>query len=121
MEMLLQARSFAPSIYNRILGVYKNCLQMRELITELLDFRKQEQGYMTIKVSEHNLVDFVYESYLLFQEYAAQRQITFRFNKAQDVIPVWYDKKQLQKVMNNLISNAFKHTKEGGKNHSFRA
>lgn len=46
---------------------------MRELITELLDFRKQEQGYMTIKVSEHNLVDFVYESYLLFQEYAAQR------------------------------------------------
>lgn len=115
MEMLLQARSFAPSIYNRILGVYKNCLQMRELITELLDFRKQEQGYMTIKVSEHNLVDFVYESYLLFQEYAAQRQITFRFNKAQDVIPVWYDKKQLQKVMNNLISNAFKHTKEGGK------
>lgn len=88
---------------------------MRELITELLDFRKQEQGYMTIKVSEHNLVDFVYESYLLFQEYAAQRQITFRFNKAQDVIPVWYDKKQLQKVMNNLISNAFKHTKEGGK------
>lgn len=65
---------------------------MRELITELLDFRKQEQGYMTIKVSEHNLVDFVYESYLLFQEYAAQRQITFRFNKAQDVIPVWYDK-----------------------------
>ena len=115
MEMLLQARTFAPSIYNRILGVYKNCLQMRELITELLDFRKQEQGYMTIKVSEHNLVDFVYESYLLFQEYAAQRQITFRFNKAQDVIPVWYDKKQLQKVMNNLISNAFKHTKEGGK------
>lgn len=115
MEMLLQARSFAPSIYNRILGVYKNCLQMRELITELLDFRKQEQGYMTIKASEHNLVDFVYESYLLFQEYAAQQQILFKFNKTQDVIPVWYDKKQLQKVMNNLISNAFKHSKEGGK------
>ena len=114
MEMLLQARSFAPSIYNRILSVYKNCLQMRELITELLDFRKQEQGYMTIKVSEHNLVDFVYESYLLFQEYAAQHQITFKFNKTQDIIPVWYDKKQFQKVMNNLISNAFKHTKEGG-------
>lgn len=115
MEMLLQARSFAPSIYNRILGVYKNCLQMRELITELLDFRKQEQGYMTIKASEHNLVDFVYESYLLFQGYAAQQQILFKFNKTQDVIPVWYDKKQLQKVMNNLISNAFKHSKEGGK------
>lgn len=113
-EMLLQARSFPPSIYNRILGVYKNCLQMRELITELLDFRKQEQGYMTIKVSEHNIVDFIYENYLLFQEYALQRQITFKFHKTHDYIPLWYDKKQIQKVMNNLISNAFKHTPKGG-------
>ena len=115
MEMLLQTRTFPPSIYNRILGVYKNCLQMRELITELLDFRKQEQGYMTIKVREHNVVDFVYEIYLLFQEYALQRQITFTFHKTHDNIPLWYDKKQFQKVINNLISNAFKHTPIGGK------
>lgn len=114
MEMLLQVRSFAPTVYNKILGAYKNSLQLRELITELLDFRKQEQGYMTIKVSEHNIVDFLYENYLLFQEYALQRQISFNFRKTNDSINVWYDAKQLQKVMNNLISNAFKHTKEGG-------
>lgn len=114
MEMLLQVRSFAPNVYNKILGVYKSCLQLRELITELLDFRKQEQGYMTIKVSEHNIVDFVYEHYLLFQEYAAQRQITFHFEKSSDDISLWYDAKQMQKVINNLISNAFKHTKAGG-------
>lgn len=114
MEMLLQARTFAPTVYNKILGVYKNCLQLRELITELLDFRKQEQGYMTIKVSEHNMVDFVYENFLLFQEYASQRQIQFNFRKTNDHINVWYDAKQMQKVMNNLLSNAFKHTKEGG-------
>lgn len=89
-------------------------MQMRELITELLDFRKQEQGYMTIKVSEHNIVDFVYENHLLFQEYALQRQVTFKFNKTHDSILLWYDKKQLQKVMNNLIYNAFKYTKDGG-------
>lgn len=114
MEMLLQIRSFAPNVYNKILGVYKSCLQLRELITELLDFRKQEQGYMTIKVSEHNIVDFVYEHYLLFQEYAVQRQITFNFEKSSDTINLWYDAKQMQKVINNLISNAFKHTKAGG-------
>ncbi len=114
MEMLLQVRSFAPTIYTKILGVYKSSLQLRELITELLDFRKQEQGYMTIKVSEHNIVDFIYENYLLFQEYAVQRKITFRFQKTNDIINVWYDAKQLQKVMNNLLSNAFKYTKEEG-------
>ncbi len=80
----------------------------------MLDFRKQEQGFMTIKVSEQNIVDFIYENYLIFQEYALQRKINFKFNKSQDYILMWYDAKQMQKVMNNLISNAFKHTKEGG-------
>lgn len=113
-EMLLQKRSFIPTIYNQILGIYKSSLQMRELIAELLDFRKQEQGYMTIKVREHNLVDFAYENYLLFQEYAAQRRIIFKFHKSNDIIPVWYDAKQMQKVINNLLSNAFKHVQDGG-------
>lgn len=114
MEMLLQVRSFTPNIYNRILGVYKSCLHMQDLITELLDFRKQEQGHMTIKVSQHNIVNFVYEHYLLFQEYAMQKQIEFHFEKSSDNIPLWYDAKSMQKVMNNLISNAFKYTKEQG-------
>ena len=114
MEMLLQMRSIAPNIYNKILKAYKSSLQLRELITELLDFRKQEQGYMTIKVSEHNIVDFVYEHYLFFQEYAAQRRITFNFEKSSDCIHLWYDARQMQKVINNLISNAFKHTPAGG-------
>lgn len=114
MEMLLQMRSFAPTAYNKILKVYKSSLQLRELISELLDFRKQEQGYMHIKASENNLVDFVYETYLLFQEYAIQHQISFNFHKTHDNISIWFDPKQMQKVVNNLLSNAFKHVKEGG-------
>lgn len=113
-EMLLQVPSFVPSVYNKLLRVYKSSLQLQELITELLDFRKQEQGHMKIKVSEYNIVDFLYENYLLFQEYAVNKQIKFRFNKMNDVINVWYDAKQMQKVLNNLLSNAFKHTQAGG-------
>ncbi|GAE16214.1 hybrid sensor histidine kinase/response regulator transcription factor [Bacteroides pyogenes] len=113
MEMLLQIRSHAPNVYNKILGVYKSCLQLKELITELLDFRKQELGHMTIKVSKHNIVDFIYEHYLLFREYAVQRHISFNFEKSSDNISVWFDSRQMQKVMNNLVSNAFKYTKAG--------
>ncbi|MEG2150764.1 MAG: two-component regulator propeller domain-containing protein [Bacteroidaceae bacterium] len=112
-EMLLQVQSFTPSIYNKILGVYKNSLQLKELISELLDFRKQEQGHMKIKVSKHNIVSFLYENSILFLEYASARQTNFKFNKTDDIIDVWYDSKQMQKVINNLLSNAFKHTKEG--------
>ena len=110
-ETLLQVQTFTPNIYNKVLGIYKNSLQLRELITELLDFRKQEQGHMKIKVSQHNLVNFLYENYLLFLEYASSKQINFKFNKQKDDIEVWYDQKQMQKVINNLLSNAVKHTK----------
>lgn len=110
-ETLLQVQALTPTIYSKILGIYRSSLQLRELITELLDFRKQEQGHMKIKVSRHNIVDFLYENYLLFLEYASSKQISFNFEKKDDFIEVWYDQKQLQKVINNLLSNALKHTK----------
>lgn len=109
-ETLLQTQIFTPTIYNKILGIYKSSIQLRELITELLDFRKQEQGHMKIKVSQHNLVNFLYENYLLFLEYASSKQLNFEFHKSADEIEVWYDQKQMQKVINNLLSNAMKHT-----------
>ena len=109
-ETLLQLQNFTPTIYNKILGIYKNSTQLRELITELLDFRKQEQGHMKIKVSPHNIVNFLYENYLLFLEYAGAKQINFNFEKETDDLEVWYDQKQMQKVINNLLSNAIKHT-----------
>ncbi|MDL2214594.1 response regulator [Dysgonomonas sp. OttesenSCG-928-M03] len=112
-EMLMQIEPFTPKVYNKLLSVYKNSLQMRGLITELLDFRKQEQGHMTIKVSEHNIVDFLKENYLLFLEYSNTRDIKLIFNKEIDVLNVWFDSKQIQKVLNNLLSNAFKYTKAG--------
>lgn len=93
---------------------YKSGLQLQELIAELLDFRKQEQGHMRIKVREQNIVDFLYENYLLFREYAVHQKVDFKFNKTSDAIQVWYDAKQLQKVVNNLLSNAFQYTPAGG-------
>ncbi len=113
MENLLQSSNIAPVVYNKILTVYKNSILLKDLITELLDFRKQEQGMMKIKVAKHNIVSFLYENYLLFHAYANSKKVNLVFQKSEDEIWVWYDQKQLQKVINNLLSNAIKNTKEG--------
>ena len=113
-ETLLQLQSFTPAVYNKVLGIYKSSLQLRELITELLDFRKQEQGHMKIRASRHNIVHFLYENYLIFREYTNTKKISFIFEKDHDELQVWYDQKQMQKVVNNLLSNALKHSTEGG-------
>lgn len=55
-EVLLQSNKLAPTIYNRILHIYKNAWHMRDLISELLDFRKQEQGYLKLKIEHKDIV-----------------------------------------------------------------
>ncbi len=111
LEMLLTMQQFTPQLFHKVLKIYNNSLQMKELITELLDFRKQEEGLMRIAVSPHNIVDFLYANYLLFADHAETNQIHFTFSKSEDEILVWYDEKQMQKVLNNLLSNAFKCTR----------
>lgn len=113
-ELLLQIKSFVPAVYSRILNVYKSSMQLQSLVTELLDFRKQEQGQMKIKVSLHNMVGFLEETFLLFKEYAQTKGIEFSFVSSEERIEVWYDSKQMQKVVNNLLSNAFQYTPQGG-------
>ncbi|MBN2486239.1 MAG: response regulator [Bacteroidales bacterium] len=113
-ETVLQQQNIAPFIYKKILIVYKSSLQMKDLISELLDFRKQIKGHMKIQVSEHDMVEFLSENYLLFLEYASKKKLNFTFNKEAEQIRVWYDHNQMQKVINNLLSNAFNYSKEGG-------
>lgn len=114
-ELLLQIKTFVPAVYNRLLNVYKSSMQLQSLISELLDFRKQEQGHMKIRVTENNLVDFMHENFLLFKEYANDKQIELCFHASEKNILVWFDIKQMQKVINNLLSNALKYTPQGGK------
>ena len=65
-ELLLQSSSLSPSVYNKLLKVYKNTYHMRNLISELLDFRKLEQGHMKLKVYEQDIVPFLKRFTCLF-------------------------------------------------------
>lgn len=114
LEVLMQMDKLGLTIYNRILRIYKNAWHMRNLISELLDFRKQEQGYLKLKVEEQDLVAFTRQIYMNFYEYSQKKGINYRFNHADETLSVWFDPIQLQKVIFNLLSNAFKHTPDKG-------
>lgn len=113
-DMLLQTHNIQPSVYNRILSVKRNMLNMQNLINELLEFRKSEQGHLQLKVGKHDFVKFLYEIYLSFAEYANYRQIKFNFECKEPEISLWFDALQMQKVFYNLISNSFKYTPKDG-------
>lgn len=114
LEALLDESGIAQNIYNKILIAYKNSSRLKNLIDELLEFRKQELGHMKLRVNEYNFVDFVQTIYDSFKEYAQKRNINFKLVCHQNKIPLYFDARQMEKVFFNLLSNAFKFTPDGG-------
>lgn len=114
-ELLMQIHKLPPSVYNRLLKIHKNAIHMRILITELLDFRKLEQGHMRLKITFGDIVAVTKEVYLSFYELAQKKNITYLFEHGNDSLNMWFDPVQMQKVLFNLISNAFKYTSDKGK------
>lgn len=113
-EVLLQQQVMGTHMHNSLLKVYKNCMHLKELITELLDFRKHEQGHMTIRARQQDIVAFLQNHFQTFQPVAMRKKISYKFIRREEKIELWFDERLLWKVMNNLVSNAFKHTWEKG-------
>ncbi len=114
-ELLLQKDDLPSGIATKLHSIYRNAMNLRILITELLDFRKQEQGFMTLKVQQVDLIPFLEKVYQSFSEAAHSRDIMFRLEYIERDIRLWIDPIQMQRVMFNLLSNAFKFTKDGGR------
>ena len=114
LEMLIERTDIKPQIYSRLVNVHKNAVRMKRLITELMDFRKQEQGFKELKFSKQNIYSFLDEIYLSFKEYSRFKEINFEFLNKDSYLEVWFDVEQLEKAVSNIVSNAFKYTPSRG-------
>lgn len=114
-EIMLRSKEIAKSLYESIGKLYKHASQMRNLISELLDFYKLEQAQMCLKVRQHDIVSFLKDIYLSFEERATTLNIEYTFDPSPASISCCFDTEQLRKVFFNLLSNAFKFTPKGGK------
>ncbi|MGM9476116.1 two-component regulator propeller domain-containing protein [Pedobacter sp. GSP4] len=98
----------------QIIPIKNNANRLMRLITELMDFRKAETGHLTLHVTEDNIIDFISEIYLSFSHLAQTNSIQYQFVHEQEHINLFFDKRQLEKVLFNLLSNAFKFCSNGG-------
>ncbi|MGN8054975.1 hybrid sensor histidine kinase/response regulator transcription factor [Pedobacter sp. 22163] len=99
----------------QIIPIKNNANRLMRLITELMDFRKAETGHLTLHVTEDNIVDFTNEIFISFSHLAQTNGIQYEFVHEQENISLFFDKRQLEKVLFNLLSNAFKFCDKGGK------
>ena len=113
-EILLQSDNLSPFLRTHLQKIYKKTFQFKELIFELLDFRKMECGKLHLHVCQLDLVPYLNQIYLNFTDQAQIQNLHFEFHTEAENLMCWCDGRQLKKVFFNLLSNAFKHTPENG-------
>jgi len=92
----------------------KNTDYLLRLINQLLDFRKMDQGKMDLNLSKSDIVEFIKNIGEPFQFLSNKKNIEFTINASKDSILSWFDPDAIEKIINNLLSNAFKFTPNEG-------
>ena len=92
----------------------RNAQRLMLLVNQILDERRIDKNQMQLHCRETNLVDFISGICKLYQYNATQRNITFLFEHDKNHVLAWIDRINFDKVISNLLSNAFKYTFDGG-------
>ncbi|MBC7914229.1 MAG: helix-turn-helix domain-containing protein [Pyrinomonadaceae bacterium] len=114
-ERLLQMDEGNNRVQNQLMIMKRNGDRLLKLISQLLDFRKFETGNAELHLAESNIIIFLKEVCISFEQYAHQKNISFEFIQPEEPIVFPFDKDKLEKVLFNLLSNAFKYTNERGR------
>jgi len=102
------------SLKNNLELVQRNSFRLLKLINQLMDFRKIEEGKMEINASTQVLGDFVFEISNEFKDLARKKHISLNINDKTTGLIIDFDQSMIDKVLFNLLSNAFKFTEENG-------
>jgi signal transduction histidine kinase/ligand-binding sensor domain-containing protein/DNA-binding response OmpR family regulator len=92
-----------------------NTKKLYSLVNQLLDFSRIESGTMKLQVSSGDVVKFLRRVAMSFESWAERKKINLEFSSGHESAEGLFDGDKIEKIMNNLISNALKFTPEGGR------
>ncbi|WP_299012551.1 two-component regulator propeller domain-containing protein [uncultured Polaribacter sp.] len=114
LEKILSDYSGPSEIYKKLKIIESSTNHLLRLINRLMDFRKLESNQFQLATAEGNIVKFLQEIFLSFSEHAKDGNYNYQYLPSEEEILVYYDRYKLERVFYNLISNAFRYTKNGG-------
>ncbi len=95
-------------------GIHRNSSRMLMLINQLMDFTKIENGVYLLGVRYTDIIGILKDTVASFSFLAEKQGINLIFSPHDSTQMIWADEDKIVKIMDNLLSNAFKHTPEGG-------
>lgn len=109
-ENILRNETLSDKVKEQLEVVQRNTDRMLRLINQILDFRKVQSKKMKLVIEDILVGEYVNEICLNFQKLAEERQIDFRISDQSNHAHLWVDKDKFEKILFNLLSNAFKFT-----------
>jgi len=103
-----------PEIKEHLLLMEKNANQLMKLITQLLDYRKFQDGKLKIELKRGDMVSFCKNIFMSFEGLMKEKDIVYKFGSVQNKIMTSFDPDKLKNILNNLVSNAIRNNKQGG-------
>lgn len=94
--------------------INKNVFRLLRLVDQILDISKLEGDTLSLCVSNQNIVKCIEDTTNAFYEFAIQNEITFKFISENEKMEGWIDEDKIEKIIYNLLSNAFKFTLKKG-------
>lgn len=95
--------------------MYRNTLRINRLVDQLMDMRRIDDGQLQLHFLETDIVYFIRDIMQSFGELARSRGIDFTLESDNEVQNLWIDQGNFDKVLYNILSNAFKHVPDSGK------
>lgn len=112
-EELVKRVDIPAELHDKLSIIYKNARKLLLLVNQLMDLHKNQAGSLELKVSEGDVCEYIKEIYYAFNQIALTNEVKFSLNCTPKTINAWFDKSLLEKVVFNLLSNAFKYTPSG--------
>lgn len=110
-DFLLNDEQTPAGVKKHLKTIAQNTNRMLRLVNQILDFRKIQ--FLHLKVREVEIGSVVQEICENFSEVSENQHITFKFTNKAEGQKVWIDSDCLEKILMNLLSNAFKYTPPG--------
>ena len=113
-EQLLSSYTLSPDVARHVRIVKNNAARMQRLIGELMDFRRVDTGHYEPRYTEVNVSELLSSIADNFNEVNGQRRIDLRMSLPEADVVIVSDRDALEKILYNLVSNAYKYTPVGG-------
>ncbi|MFD2585163.1 two-component regulator propeller domain-containing protein [Pedobacter vanadiisoli] len=101
--------------YGQLAMIKRNARRLLNLVNQLLDFRKMEEQELRLNNTEGEVVSFIKDATDSFYDLAERKQIKLTFASPIESLYAYFDQDKVERIVFNLLSNAFKFTPPGGK------